>query len=166
VTRVLAAVVLGVLALAPAVGAHEVRPASLEITETAPGRYDVVWRTPVLSGMRLPVALRFPDGVRDVREPTVQELTDSLLERRSIDAGEGGLAGKRIELSGLETTITDVLVRVELADVTTWTKLATPSQPWVEIGRRRDRWRSQARTSPTASSTSPSAWIICCSCSG
>ena len=78
-TRVLAATVLALLALAPAVGAHEVRPASLEIKETAPGRYDVVWRTPVLSGMRLPVALRFSDGVRDVGEPTVQELTDSVL---------------------------------------------------------------------------------------
>lgn len=132
-TRVLAAAVLALLALAPAVGAHEVRPASLEIKETAPGRYDVVWRTPVLSGMRLPVALRFSDGVRDVGEPTVQELTDSVLERRSIDAGEGGLAGTRVEFPGLEGTITDVLVRVEMADGTTSTRLVTPSQPWVEI---------------------------------
>jgi hydrogenase/urease accessory protein HupE len=133
VTRALAAAVLGLLALAPVAGAHEVRPASLEIRETAPGRYDVVWRTPVLSGMRLPVVLRFPDGVRDAGEPTVQELTDSLLERRSIDAGEGGLAGKRVEFPGLEGTITDVLVRVEMADGTTSTKLVSPSQPWVEI---------------------------------
>ena len=132
-TRVLAAAVLALLALAPAVGAHEVRPASLEIKETAPGRYDVVWRTPVMSGMRLPVALRFSDGVRDVGEPTVQELTDSVLERRSIDAGEGGLAGTRVEFPGLEGTITDVLVRVEMADGTTSTKLVIPSQPWVEI---------------------------------
>ena len=95
--------------------AHEARPAYLEIKETAPGRYDVLWRTPVLSGMRLPVALRLPDAVRNVKEPTVQELTDSLLERRTIDAGPGGLAGKRIEFPGLQATITDVLVRVELA---------------------------------------------------
>src|ERR1022692_759229 len=47
---------------------------------------------------------------------TVQELADSVVERRWIDAGSNGLAGKRIEFPGLQFTITDVLVRVELLD--------------------------------------------------
>ena len=121
------------LALAPAARAHEIRPAYLEIKETGPGRYDVLWRTPVLSGMRLPVVLKLPDGVRTVTEPTVQELTDSLLERRTIDAGEGGLAGTRVEFPGLQATITDVLVRVEMIDGRRSTTLVRPSQPWIEI---------------------------------
>ena len=49
------------------------RSRSESLDETAPGRYALLWRTPVLSGMRLPVRLEFPDGVHDVREPTVQE---------------------------------------------------------------------------------------------
>ena len=132
-SRVLVAVLLGGLALAPVARAHEVRPAYLEITETAPGRYAVLWRTPVLSGMRLPVVLKIPDGVRNVTQPTVQELTDSLVERRTIDAGQGGIAGKRVEFVGLQATITDVLVRVALLDGTRSTTLVHPSQPWVEI---------------------------------
>ena len=40
--------------------AHEARPAYLEIKETGRGRYEILWRTPVLSGMRLPVQLRLP----------------------------------------------------------------------------------------------------------
>ena len=64
----------------PAARAHEVRPAYLEITETAPGRYDVLWRTPILAGMRLPVVLTIPDDVRDVKEPAVQDLGDSRVE--------------------------------------------------------------------------------------
>jgi hypothetical protein len=83
--------------------------------------------------MRLPVRLTFPDGVREVREPVVQELTDSLLERRTIDAGESGLGGKRIAFVGLEGTITDVLVRVAFRDGTVSTTLVRPSQPWIEI---------------------------------
>src|SRR4029453_4896455 len=67
--------------------AHEARPAYLEIRETAPGRYDLLWRTPVLSGMRLPVVLKVPESVRTVGEPTVQELTDSILERRGAAPG-------------------------------------------------------------------------------
>jgi len=104
--------------------AHEARPAYLEVKETAPGRYDLLWRTPVLSGMRLPIRLKTPDGVRVVGEPVVQELSDSLLERRTLDAGPGGLAGKRIEFPGLQATITDVLVRVLYLDGRTWTTVA------------------------------------------
>src|SRR5262245_41070797 len=83
------------------VQAHESRPAYLEITQTAPDRYDVLWRTPLNAGMRLPVALKFPDEVRNVTEPKTQELTDCLIERRSIET-TGGLAGKRIEFPGLQ----------------------------------------------------------------
>jgi hypothetical protein len=128
-----AGALLAVVAQTPSAGAHESRPAYLEITETAPQRYDVLWRTPVLSGMRLPVALKLPDGVRNVTEPVLREFSDSLVERRVIEAGEGGLAGKRIEFAGLQATITDVMVRVTLRDGRVATTLVHPSQPWVEI---------------------------------
>jgi hydrogenase/urease accessory protein HupE len=124
---------LVLLAGLPAAHAHEARPAYLEIKETVPGQFGVIWRTPVLAGMRLPVALKLPDGVRNVEEPRVQELPDSLLERRSVEAGPAGLAGKRIEFPGLALTITDVLVRVQFKDRDTTTTLVRPSQPWVEI---------------------------------
>ena len=35
--------------------------------------YAGLWRTPVLAGMRLPVMLRLPDGVRDLKDPGVDE---------------------------------------------------------------------------------------------
>jgi len=55
------------------------------------------------------------------------------VERRWIDAGPNGLAGKRIEFTGLQMTITDVLVRVEMLDGRKWTTIAHPSRPWIEI---------------------------------
>ena len=121
------------LVVASVAAAHEARPAYLEIKETGPGRYDLLWRTPVLSGMRLPVMLKVPDAVKNLKEPTVQELTDSLLERRSIDAGKDGLAGGRIEFPGLQATITDVVVRIEMLDGRKSMTIVHPSQPWVEI---------------------------------
>ena len=124
---------MGALALPTAARAHEARPAYLEIKETGPGRFSMLWRTPVLSGMRLPVMLKIPDDVRNVKEPSVEELADSLVERRWIDAGPNGLAGRRIEFVGLQLTITDVLVRVEMLDGRTWTTIARPSEPWVEM---------------------------------
>jgi hypothetical protein len=131
--RLAACAILGWVALPRAALGHEARPAYLELAETAPGRYSVSWRTPVLAGMRLPVALRLPPEARDEREPEVQDLADSRLERRWIDAGPGGLAGRRIEFPGLQVTITDVLVRVEMHDGRRWTAIARPSRPWVQI---------------------------------
>ena len=121
------------LAHAASAFAHESRPAYLEIKETAPGRYALLWRTPTLSGMQLPIALQLPEGVRDVAEPVTRQLVDSLVERRVIEAPDGGLAGKRIDFVGLQATITDVLVRVELAGGRDSTVLVSASQPWVEI---------------------------------
>ncbi len=119
--------------MSAAVPAHEARPCYLEVTETSAGQYAVLWRTPVLAGMRLPVSLQLPEGVRDLKDPGVDELTDSLVERRLITAGPGGLAGKRIAFPGLQATITDVLVRVNLLDGRTWSVIVHPSQPYIEI---------------------------------
>ncbi|HTG03408.1 MAG TPA: HupE/UreJ family protein [Bradyrhizobium sp.] len=117
----------------PLARAHEVRPAYLQIDEVGPGRYQLLWRTPVLAGMRLPVILRLPDDIHDVIEPAAQELPDSLVERRVFDAGTQGLAGRRIEFVGLQATVTDVLVRVQMLDGTHSSTLVRPSQPWVDI---------------------------------
>ena len=117
----------------PPAHAHEVRPAYLQIDEVGPGRYQLLWRTPMLSGMRLPVVLRLPDEIHNVVEPVAQELSDSLVERQVIDVGAQGLAGKRIEFVGLQATVTDVLVRVQMLDGTHSTTLVRPSQPWVDI---------------------------------
>jgi len=139
--RLATTVVLAATFFLPAAHAHESRPAYLEIKETAPGQFSVLWRTPVLAGMRLPLVLKMPDGVRNVKEPVTQELADSLLERRWIDAGPDGLAGKRVELVGLQFTITDALVRVELLDGRTFQTIARPSQPWVEIAASQSGWQ-------------------------
>ena len=122
-----------VLLAASMAAAHEARPAYLEIQETTPGQFTVLWRTPIMAGMHLPVSLNLPDDARNLREPSVEELSDSLVERRWVEAGRNGLAGKRIEFRGLQMTITDVLVRVEMLDGRKWTTIARPSQPWVEI---------------------------------
>jgi hydrogenase/urease accessory protein HupE len=124
---------LGALSLAPPAGAHDVRPAYLQIEELTPGRHQVLWRIPVLSGMPLPVALRLPDAMHDLTEPAVQALSDSRVERRLVEADAGALAGARVEFPGLEATITDVLVRVARLDGTRSTTLVRPSQPWLEL---------------------------------
>ncbi|MFI5401838.1 MAG: HupE/UreJ family protein [Planctomycetota bacterium] len=106
--------------------AHEAPPSYHEITETAPGRYEILWRTPVAST----VALRFPEDAREVAQPTVRELPDARIERHWIEK-TGGLGGARIEFPGLGAA--DVLVRVQTLDGRSATMLVNPSRPWVEV---------------------------------
>ena len=129
--RLLAGAVVAAIANHAAI-AHEARPAYLELTETLPDRYDVVWRTPVSAGVRLPVVLRFPDEAKNLVEPRLHELHDSIVERRIITA-PGGLGGKRIEFVGLQGTITDVLVRMQTHDGVVSTALVRPSRPNLDI---------------------------------
>ena len=126
-------VVVACLCFMSAALAHEVRPAYLQIDQTGPNRYSVIWRTPMLSGMRLPVVLRFSEGVKNVTEPAERELPDSLVERRVIETINGTLTGERVEFVGLQATITDVLVRVHLDDRPVSTTLVRPSLPWIEV---------------------------------
>ena len=124
------------LVAGPATWAHDARPAYLEIKETAPGRYNIFWRKPLMNGVRLPVVLKLPDGARNVTAPAVQELTDSIIEHRIVKV-DGSLAGTRIDFVGLEATITDALVRVRTLDGSESTTLVHPSRPWMEVNRSR-----------------------------
>jgi len=121
--------------------AHESRPAYLEIKETAPNQFSLLWRTPVLAGNRLLIKLELPEGVKELQPVVVQELSDSRVERHLIDAGADGLSGQRIDFVGLQFTITDVLARVELLDGRNWTVIARPSKPYIEIAESQNRWQ-------------------------
>ena len=112
--------------------AHDSRPAYLEIRQTSAERYELLWRVPVMAGNRLPVLLKLPPEVRLLNEPVVQELSDSLVERRLVEAPTG-LGGQRIEFPGLQATIADVLVRVHGLDGQTSTTLVRGAQPWIDI---------------------------------
>jgi hydrogenase/urease accessory protein HupE len=136
----LAVLLLAGLAAFQGAQAHESRPAYLEISETAPGQYTLLWRTPVLAGMALPVVLRLPDDLLNRKEPIVQRLSDSVLERRWIKAGPDGFSGRRITFPGLELTITEAVVRADFLDGRSWMAIARPSQPWVEIEASRSPW--------------------------
>jgi hydrogenase/urease accessory protein HupE len=136
ICRFVTIVFFAVMVLVSNAAAHEIRPAYLQIDQKSASRYAVSWRTPMLSGMRLPVALRFPDNVRNVTAPAERDLPDSMVETRVVETRNGNLAGKRVEFVGLQATITDVLVRVHLLDGSVSTTMIHPSQPWVEVAAR------------------------------
>jgi hydrogenase/urease accessory protein HupE len=116
------------LAVVQTAYAHEVRPGYLELRETDAEMFAVLWKVPAVGEMRLSIHPRFPKNCRPVGEVTSYRGSDSYAERLSI-ACPGGLNGRRIAIHGLGATMTDVLVRIEFADGTTWTQRLKPSVP-------------------------------------
>ena len=106
----LCAVVLAVHVLVPrVVQAHEIRPGYLEITEQETGVYKILWKAPSRSRMVFKIEPVLPDECQDQVVASRQQLPGSLVKKRVVNCGPGGLAGKTISIDGLSVTITDVL---------------------------------------------------------
>lgn len=106
--------------------AHEVRPAYLEIRESVPGRYQVLWKVPQRGEYVLALKVLWPHGARDAAPPATESVGDALIQRRVMEFGHDGLVGKSIAIDGLATTTTDVLVRIEFFDGRVQTRLLKP----------------------------------------
>src|SRR3954471_9803083 len=116
-------------AFASGLSAHEVRPAYLELRQTSPETYDVLWKVPGQGdNMRLGLYVEFPVGSTNVTVPRASMLNNAFTERWSVKRA-GGLTGGAIRIAGLTATMTDVLVRLERFDGSVQVRRLTPSAP-------------------------------------
>jgi hypothetical protein len=118
--------------LCVSIQSHETRPGYLEIREKADGEYMASWKQPVRGELRLKIDPIFPPecGV----ELTTHESDGGALMVNFSLGCEDGIRGKLIVISGLENTMTDVLIRVFYADGATETHLLRPDSPSAVIG--------------------------------
>ena len=124
--------------------AHEVRPAYLEIRQTGPEFYDVLWKVPALGeDARLAIYIELPEGTHDVAAPRSTFSGGAFFERRSIRR-DGGLNGHSIAIGGLSATATDVLVRVERLDGAAQTERLSPTKTSFIIQATPSRWEVAA----------------------
>jgi len=117
------------LGLATSAGAHEVRPAYLEIVETGEETYDVLFKVPAAGeSLRFGLVLELPADVERIGAPRSSFSGRAHVERTRI-LRAGGLDGARIAVEGLSATLTDVLVRIERLDGHTQVLRLTPDSP-------------------------------------
>lgn len=114
---------------AAAVSAHEVRPAYLELRQVEAERFDVMWKVPGRGeDLRLGLYAELPAACEKLDEARVSVSNNAFTERWTMSC-EGGLTGTTIEIAGLRTTMTDVLVRLEYLDGSTQVTRLQPSHP-------------------------------------
>ena len=105
--------------------AHEVRPGYLEITETAPERYQVLWKIPMKGDAVLRMTPVFPETCTEQTPPSSRKVAAAMVKQWSIVCA-GGLKDVDIAIDGLQNTLTDVLARVTHAGGATQTVRLAP----------------------------------------
>jgi hydrogenase/urease accessory protein HupE len=119
--------VVAVLLAQPAVS-DELRPGYVEMRETSPGTYNLLFKIPARGeDLRLAIYVKLPEGTQDVSPPRASFSDGTYVERRSIRR-DGGLAGQAVSIEGLSATSTDVLVRVESLEGAIQTERLSPTK--------------------------------------
>ena len=122
-------------ALIPAtVAAHEVRPGYLELRENAPGVFQVLWKKPARGELILKVDPVFSGACAVTGIGSENVRGGAYVARATLECAGGGIRGETVEIAGLETTLTDVLIRVYYADGQQETHLVQPTDPTAVIG--------------------------------
>ena len=132
------------IGVAPSAFAHEVRPAYLELRQTGPETYDVLWKVPAVGDdRRLAIYVQFPPQTKELGERRGLFANNAYIERSRIQVA-GGLAGRTVHIDGLSATNIDVLARVERADGTTQTIRLMPDAPSFLVEAASSRWSVSA----------------------
>ncbi|HEU5074664.1 MAG TPA: HupE/UreJ family protein, partial [Polyangiaceae bacterium] len=106
--------------------AHDVRPAFLQLTQTGPTRYEVIWKRPLRGDASAPLAPVFPDDCHAVASHT-RALEGALIETSFVEC-QATLSARSLRIDGLRRTRMDALVQVQLTDGTTESSLLRGSQ--------------------------------------
>jgi len=134
VTRSVATLVLLLSAfLARGALAHEVRPGLLELRETDPGVYTLLWKQPSGGEVGLRLSPQLPGECRFASRDRQQIRPGALVVRGTLRC-QGSIEGKTIVIAGLEATITDVMVRLHHLDGRLESYMLRPVNPSVTFG--------------------------------
>lgn len=127
--------------------AHEVRPATLQLSETKAGQFQVLWKQPVTQQSRLKIAPIFPPSCTDIAPDSPHQLhlkQQSVVEIWDIKcvfkppstppAPEKNKAQNQIHFSGLRATLTDIYVSINYFDGTRQDGLVRGDEPFFNIG--------------------------------
>ncbi|MGB0132440.1 HupE/UreJ family protein [Dokdonella sp.] len=110
-----------------AVSADVFRPAYLELRESGPDSYDVMWKVPAQGESKLAIEVAFPEGTEELSAPHGLFNAGAYVERWKI-RHDGGLIGQTLHIEGIAAGVTDVIVRVERQDGTSQVEQLSPQE--------------------------------------
>jgi len=112
--------------------AHEVRPVYLEVKQISELEYSFKLKVPARGGTRMNVEVLMPEACDSVQQSRKIKTDDAFIESWIATCRES-LVGKNLTIKGIEGTLTDALVRIELLSGNVQTALVRPANPSVTI---------------------------------
>ena len=110
--------------------AHEVRPAYLSITEDSTAEVTVILKQPILDGKRLRIKPIFPEiCTKSNSKKSIENST--IIEKLNLKCE---LFKGEILISGLEQTMTDVIIKIDYQSGKRNTSLVKPNDPKFILG--------------------------------
>ena len=118
--------------------ADEIRPGYLEIKSSGNKTFQVKWKVPMKEGMVLGIKPIMPKSCKST-PPSRHTVNNALIENTTMVCTEG-LSGQIIEIEGLDSTATDVLVRITHANGASLMQRLTPTQRSFEVAAEQSAW--------------------------
>ncbi len=120
--------------------AHEIRPASLRIQQTADTQYAVTWTRPARGDMVISLTPVFPADCASAS--TSQQHQDGARTEWASIQCDTPLTGKTIHVDGLSATLIDVLATVRLLDGTEQSTMLRPDAPSFVVAEPATVWQT------------------------
>jgi hydrogenase/urease accessory protein HupE len=142
--KIIVALCLLSAALARPATAHELRSSYLELRQTGPETYDVLFKVPGGGeNVRLGLYAELPADCVKLTATRSSFVNDAFTERYSVKR-KGGLGGGTINIAGLAASTTDVLVRLQQLDGRSQVVRLTPDAPSFVVQAVPSGWRVAA----------------------
>ena len=107
--------------------ADEIRPGYLELKENNPNAFSVVWKVPAKGNRKLSLHALLPENCKNKTKPNNQLVSGAYIQRWLLVC-DGSIFDRTLSVSGLSSTNTDVLLRLEFLDGTSRSVLLTPTK--------------------------------------
>ncbi|MEM6723246.1 MAG: HupE/UreJ family protein [Bacteroidota bacterium] len=122
---------IGLLCCTLFAAAHEIRPGFLDVRETAEGQYTIQWKIPTMGGRGPQLELDFSEACA-LEVQSTEERVAAVVQRYQMQC-DGSIRGQKVRIQGLESTLIDVLLRIEWMDGTTETLFLQPDRTEIQI---------------------------------
>ena len=119
--------------------AHRLSPAYFGLVETEPGRFAAQWKVSISGGLVDVLEPQIPEGCGIDGTVRTYIIEDARVLHADLVCA-GSLAGRVFSVSGLELTATDVLLRIDNLDGSSFTHRLVPEAPSVVIPEQSGSW--------------------------
>ena len=110
-----------------------VYPARLQLTETAPGIFDVYFVLPVIQGKIVKARAVFPEFCQSQSEPLLEIDAYQKKMRWQIGCGSNPLIGSEIGIEGLLGSQIDIILEIYTLDGRTYKSTLSPARPYYKV---------------------------------